>query len=72
MPEGNTAFCSSSNTNGNHKQMRVKKIDVKIERYEDSTEFYKLIIFTHNEKMEAKVDKENLRHLIEKIDNKIV
>ena len=37
-----------------------------------SNEYYLLTFTTHNEKLEAKVDKENLRSMIETIDNAII
>lgn len=52
--------------------MRKKKVETIIKRYQDDTEHYLLIFKTHNETLEAKVDKENLRHLIETIDNEII
>ena len=52
--------------------MRVKRIETTIKRYQDQSEHYLLILKTHNETLEAKVDKENLRSLIETIDNEIL
>ena len=52
--------------------MRLKKIETTIKRYQDQSEHYLLIFKTHNETLEAKVDKENLRSLIETIDNEIL
>jgi len=52
--------------------MRTKNIKVSIERYEEQSEFYKITFTTHNEKIEANVDKETLRELIETIDNEII
>ena len=52
--------------------MRLKRIETTIKRYQDQSEHYLLIFKTHNETLEAKVDKENLRSLIETIDNEIL
>ena len=52
--------------------MRTKNIKVAIERYEEQSEYYKVAFTTHNEKIEANVDKETLRELIETIDNEII
>jgi hypothetical protein len=54
------------------KALRKKKIETKCERVSESDEFYLLTFKTHNEKLEAKVDKENLRHMIQTIDNAII
>ncbi len=52
--------------------MRLKKVETKIKRYQDQTEHYMLIFKTNDTVLEAKVDKENLRQLIETIDNEIL
>ena len=48
------------------------KLDIKIKQHEDSDEFYDIKLFTYKEVIETKVDKENLRYLIGKIDNTIL
>ena len=52
--------------------MRVKKIETTIKRYQDQSEHYMLILKTNDTILEAKVDKENLRQMIETIDNEIL
>ncbi len=52
--------------------MRLKKVETMIKRYQDQTEHYMLIFKTNDTVLEAKVDKENLRQLIEIIDNEIL
>ena len=52
--------------------MRKTTIKTKCERLTDQSELYYLTFQTHNEKLEVKVDKENLRYLIETIDNEII
>jgi hypothetical protein len=52
--------------------MRKKRIDTIVKRYRDDDEHYLIIFKTHNELLEAKVDKENLRLMIETIDNEIL
>ena len=52
--------------------MRKKKIETRIKRFQDSDEYYYLIFKTHDSILEAKVDKENLRDMITKIDNEIL
>lgn len=52
--------------------MRKKKIETKIKRFHDSNEYYLLVFKTHDSILEAKVDKENLRLMIETIDNEII
>jgi len=52
--------------------MRKKKIETIVKRFEDSDEFYYIIFKTHDSILEAKVDKENLRSMIETIDNQII
>jgi|TARA_R110000787_G_scaffold139985_1_gene253614 hypothetical protein len=47
-------------------------ISVKIRRYENQTEFYDLKISTYKESIEGKFSKEDLRYLIQQIDNEIV
>lgn len=51
---------------------RKRTVKTKCERIEESDEYYILTFSTHDEKLEAKVDKENLRHMIETIDNAII
>lgn len=48
------------------------KLDIKIKQHEGSDEFYDIKLFTYKEVIETKVDKENLRYLIGKIDNTII
>ena len=48
------------------------KLDIRIKPHEGSDEFYDLKLFTYKEVIETKVDKENLRFLIGKIDNTIL
>jgi len=52
--------------------MRLKKVETTIKRYQDQSEHYMLIFKTNDTVLEAKVDKENLRQLIETIDNEIL
>lgn len=52
--------------------MRKKRIETSIKRFQDSDEYYYLIFKTHDSILEAKVDKENLRDMITKIDNEIL
>ena len=47
-------------------------ISVKIRRYENQTEFYDLKISTYKESIEGKFSKEDLRYLIQQIDNEIL
>lgn len=52
---------------------KKKAVKTECERVEDtSNECYLLTFTTHNEKLEAKVDKENLRFMIQTIDNAII
>ena len=48
------------------------KLDIRIKQNENSDEFYDIKLFTYKEVIETKVDKENLRYLIGKIDNTII
>jgi len=48
------------------------KLDIKIKQHKGSDEFYDIKLFTYKEVIETKVDKENLRYLIGKIDNTII
>ena len=53
--------------------MRKKKIECKCEAIpETNNEYYFLKIKTHDQTIEAKIDKENARHIIETIDNEIL
>ena len=52
--------------------MNKKKIEVAIQRLESQNEFYNLTIKTYDQKIEAKIDKENARHIIQIIDNEIL
>ena len=47
-------------------------IDVKIKRLEEQTEYYNLKLSTYKESIEGKFSKEDLRYLIQQIDNEIV
>lgn len=47
-------------------------IDVKIKRLEDQSEYYKLKLSTYKETIEGKFSKEDLRYLIQQIDNEII
>ena len=47
-------------------------ISVKIRRYENQTEFYDLKLSTYKETIEGRFSKEDLRYLIQQIDNEIV
>lgn len=47
-------------------------IEVKIKRLEDQSEYYQLKLSTYKESIEGKFDKEDLRYLIQQIDNEIV
>ena len=51
---------------------RKRTVKTKCERVEQSDEYYMLTFSTHDQVLEAKVDKENLRHMIEIIDNSII
>lgn len=48
------------------------KLDIRIKQHEESDEFYDIKLYTYKEVIETKVDKENLRYLIGKIDNTIL
>jgi len=52
--------------------MNKKKIEVTIKRLESQDEYYNVTIKTYDQKIEAKIDKENARQIIEVIDNEIV
>jgi len=52
--------------------MRKKTIKTTCKRLEDQTEMYIIKFEANDNTIEAKVDKENLRHLIEIIDNTII
>tara|TARA_R110002050_G_scaffold112241_1_gene226387 strand:+ start:537 stop:686 length:150 start_codon:yes stop_codon:yes gene_type:complete len=47
-------------------------IDVKIKRLEDQSEYYQLKLNTYKETIEGKFSKEDLRYLIQQIDNEII
>jgi len=47
-------------------------IEVNIKRYEDQSEHYQLKLSTYKESIEGKFTKEDLRYLIQKIDNEII
>jgi|TARA_R100000541_G_scaffold10209_1_gene18031 hypothetical protein len=47
-------------------------IDVKIKRLEDQSEYYQLKLSTYKETIEGKFSKEDLRYLIQQIDNEII
>mgnify|MGYP000912627438 FL=1 len=47
-------------------------ISVKIRRYENQTEFYDLKLSTYKDTIEGKFSKEDLRYLIQQIDNEII
>jgi|TARA_R110000744_G_scaffold56031_1_gene118208 hypothetical protein len=47
-------------------------IEVKIKRNENQSEFYQLKLSTYKEKIEGKFSKEDLRYLIQQIDNEIL
>ena len=51
---------------------RKRTVKTKCERLEQTDEYYILTFSTHDQVLEAKVDKENLRHMIEIIDNAII
>jgi hypothetical protein len=51
---------------------RKKTVKTKCERFPETDEYYLLTFTTHDQVLEAKVDKENLRHMIEIIDNEII
>ena len=48
------------------------KLDIKITEQEGSTEYYNLKLYTYKETIETKIDKENLRYLIGKMDNVVI
>ena len=52
--------------------MRKKTIKATCKRLDEQTELYIVKFETNDNVIEAKVDKENLRHLIEIIDNTII
>jgi len=47
-------------------------IDVKIKRLEEQSEYYNLKLSTYKESIEGKFSKEDLRYLIQQIDNEII
>tara|TARA_R100000541_G_scaffold59349_1_gene72950 strand:+ start:1068 stop:1217 length:150 start_codon:yes stop_codon:yes gene_type:complete len=47
-------------------------ISVKISRYKDQSEFYELKLSTYKDSIEGKFTKEDLRYLIQQIDNEII
>jgi len=47
-------------------------IEVNITRNEDQSEYYQLRLSTYKESIEGKFTKEDLRYLIQQIDNEIV
>ena len=47
-------------------------IAVKIRRHENQTEDYDLKLSTYKESIEGKFSKEDLRYLIQQIDNEII
>jgi len=47
-------------------------IDVRIKRLEDQSEYYQLRLSTYKESIEGKFSKEDLRYLIQQIDNEII
>lgn len=47
-------------------------IKVKIKRYDNQSEYYDLKLSTYKESIEGKFTKEDLRYLIEQIDNEII
>ena len=47
-------------------------IAVKIKRHENQTEYYALKLSTYKESIEGKFSKEDLRYLIQQIDNEII
>ena len=47
-------------------------IEVNISRNEDQSEYYQLRLSTYKESIEGKFTKEDLRYLIQQIDNEIV
>ena len=47
-------------------------IDVRIKRFEDQSEYYQLKLSTYKETIEGKFSKEDLRYLIQLIDNEII
>ena len=47
-------------------------IEVNIKRYDDQNEYYNLKLSTYKESIEGKFTKEDLRYLIQQIDNEII
>jgi hypothetical protein len=47
-------------------------ISVKINRYDNQSEYYDLKLSTYKESIEGKFTKEDLRYLIQQIDNEII
>lgn len=52
--------------------MKKTSFKTKIERLPEQSELYIITFKTWNEELKLKVDKENLRDCIEKIDNEIL
>lgn len=53
--------------------MSIMKIDVNVKKVEGSKgDRYDLSIKTYNGKIEGRVDKEDLRYLIQRVDNEII
>ena len=47
-------------------------IEVNIKRNEEQSEYYQLKLSTYKESIEGKFTKEDLRYLIQQIDNEII
>jgi len=54
------------------KTFKVMKLEIKLEPKDNIGEKYHLKLWTYKESIETSIDKENLRYLIEKIDNEII
>lgn len=53
--------------------MSIMKIDVNVKKVKGSKgDRYDLSMKTYNGKIEGRVDKEDLRHLIQRLDNEII
>jgi len=48
------------------------KLEIKLESKDNIGEKYHLKLWTYKETIETSIDKENLRYLIEKMDNEII
>ena len=54
------------------KRYKIMKLEIKLESKDNIGEKYHLKLWTYKESIETSIDKENLRYLIEKMDNQII